>query len=105
MDILRSVLIVLSSFLVGFGLLSLAITWLAPGITDTRFFRWMLTGSRMAPTRSNRTLMALWSTVLGSYFVLSQTRHYTASYIVFAMWIPLAYMVLRSPRSPRPPGQ
>ena len=98
MEILRNVVIVLSGLLVSFGLLSLAITWLAPGIADKPFFRWMLTGSRMAPTRSNRTLMALWSAVLGLYVLLSQTRHDMASYVVFAMWIPLAYMVFRQSR-------
>jgi hypothetical protein len=103
MDILRNVLIVISGIFVGFGLISLVITWLAPGIADSQFFRRMLTGSRMAPTRSNKTLMALWSTVLGLYVLLSQTRHYTASYIAFAMWIPISYMVLRTPRS-RPEG-
>lgn len=98
MDKLGGVLIVLSGLLVCFGVVSLAITWLAPGIAGTRFFRRMLVGSRIPPTRSNKTLMALWLAVLGAYVLLSRGGYDMAGYVAVALWLPLAFLVMRSAR-------
>lgn len=94
MDILETIVIALSLFLVGFGIIALVVTWRAPELMDKPFFKWMLTG-RLPATRTNRTLVAVWGILLGSYFLLSITEQRLASYIVFAAWAPLAVLVLK----------
>ena len=94
MDILKTIVIALSVFLIAFGIIALVVAWSAPKLMDNPLFKWMLTG-RLPPTRSNRTLIAVWGILLGSYFLLSTTEQRLVSYIVFAAWAPLAVVLLK----------
>jgi len=94
MDILENIVIGNAVFLIGFGIIALATTWLAPNLIEKRFFRWMLVG-RLPPNRANCFLMALWAVLLGSYFLLSITEQRLASFIVLGAWALLAAILMK----------
>jgi len=92
---LQSIVFVLAVFLVTFGLFALIAAWASPGLLDSPFMRKLVTGNRLAPTRANQTLMGAWAMLIGGYFLLSIGGYRTLSYIAFAIWLPLAFIVLR----------
>jgi hypothetical protein len=95
MSLVQTVLVTLSSFLVLVGALGLIAAWVAPSLLDGPVLRRLITGKRLAPTRSNRTLMSLWAMLIGSYLMLSVLGYRSASLIVFAIWLPFAVFLLK----------
>ena len=95
MEILKILIAVLSSFLVLGGIVALAGTWLAPNFMDRPWIRRIVTGDRLDPSRSDRTIMSIWTILIGSYLMLSMLGQSTLSYVVFVAWLPFAFIVLK----------
>jgi hypothetical protein len=95
MSLVQTVLVTLSSFLVLVGAFGLIAAWVTPSLLDGPVLRWLITGKRLAPTRSNRTLMSLWAMLIGCQTILTVLGYRAASLIVFAIWLPFAVLVLK----------
>lgn len=89
-------------FLVAFGLVTLAMAWLAPRALDTRFMRWMLTGERLEPTRRNRVMASAGSILSGVYILLTVSRHVVLALLALVAWA-LITVLLRRARTPARP--
>ena len=103
MEWLKYTALALASFLIVFGLVALAMTWLAPRMLDTRFMRGMLTGQRLEPTRMNRTLASAGSVIFGTYIWLSIHWFVVPALLVLAVWMVIT-LLLRRARTPVPPS-
>jgi hypothetical protein len=77
------------------GATGLIAAWITPSLLERPILRWLFTGRRLAPTRSNRTLMSLWALLVGGYLMLSVLGYQTASFIILALWLPLGLLVLK----------
>ena len=95
MSFLQIIVLVLAILLSSIGLFALVSAWVFPRLLDTSSMRWLVTGRRLAPTRANQTLMGAWALLMGSFFLLSVGGYRTLSYIAFAIWLPLAFVVLK----------
>jgi hypothetical protein len=95
MDVLKAVALLLAGLVFFVGVFTLFAAWFAPKLLASPFMRRMTTGPRLDPSRANRTLMAVWSILLGVYFSLSVTGHTLAGLIVFAVWLPIGVVVIR----------
>ena len=95
MDAVQIIIVVLACSLVLVGVAALIATWFTPSLMDRPFMRTMLTGRRLRPTRSNRILMSVWTILIGLYTALSVLGYRMPSLIVFAAWVPFAYVVLK----------
>lgn len=103
MEWLKYTALFLASFLIVFGLLTLAMTWLAPRALDTRFMTGMLTGQRLEPTLRNRTLASASSVIGGTYIWLSVHWIVAPALLVLAVWM-VIILLLRRARTPAPPS-
>lgn len=95
MNTLKIITIVIAGFCVVFGFFSLIAAWFAPKLLTTPLMRWMTTGHRLTPSRSNQALMAIWSMLFGTYIVLAITGHTIISLAVFVVWLPFCFTVLK----------
>lgn len=95
MNALEAIMFLLASSCVVLGVFTLVSAWFAPKLLSTSFMKWMTTGSRLAPTRANRTLMAIWAMLIGSYLILVALRYTTLSFVVFAAWLPFGVVVVK----------
>ena len=91
---MEAALIAAGVILAGYGALALLATWRFPGWLETPLFGTYMLLGRLPPTRVNRTLMAAWSLFFGGYIALAMAGLRTASYIAFALWLPLALVVI-----------
>ncbi len=70
-----NILIALGLVLAAYGFIGLVGTWLVPAIGNSRLYgSGMLTG-RMEPTRTNRTVMSLWSLFFGACLASLSSGH------------------------------
>ena len=95
MEIARLIVMALGALIVLIGAFSLIAAWFAPNALATPFMRWMVTGRKLEPTRSNQSLMSVWSILIGTYMLAALSGHMIASMIVFVVWLPFGAMVLR----------
>jgi hypothetical protein len=96
MEWLKYTALVLATFLIAFGLVTLAMTWLAPRALDTRFMTGMLTGQRLEPTRRNRTLASAGSVIFGTYIWLSIHWFVAPALLVLAVWGVISLLLRRA---------
>lgn len=95
MNILEAVVLLLASFCVVLSVFTLVSAWFAPKLLSTPFMKWMTTGARFAPSRANRTLMAIWGILVGTYLILLALRYTMLSFVVFAAWLPFGLVVVK----------
>ena len=95
MSFLQPIVFALAIVLTSMGLFVLVSAWAFPRLLETPSMRWLVTGKRLQPTQANQVLMGAWSLLIGSYFLLSVGGFRTLSYIAFAAWLPIAFLVLR----------
>ena len=101
MDVFQILLVGFSGLLIAIGFFTLTFAWLGPRLLDSPIATRMTTGGRLSPTRSNRSLVGVWSILLGSYFLLSLTEQYSASYVAFAAWVPFGIILIQRTRKAR----
>ena len=95
METMRTIAVVLASFGVAIGIFSLIAAWFAPSLLATPFMRWLTTGRRLEPSRDNQTLMAVWSILLGAFFVLAVLGQTIPGLAVFLLWLPIGVVVFK----------
>jgi hypothetical protein len=93
MDSLEIFIVSIASLLLLSGAFSLAATWHFPQILDRPRLRLLLTGTGLPPTRSNRTIMAIWSMLFAAYLLSSTLGYPKTSFVLFFIWLPFAYLV------------
>ena len=99
MDWLKYTALAMATFLIAFGLVTLAMTWLAPRALDTRFMKGMLTGERLEPTRRNRALASAGSVVFGTYIWFTVGGLVVPALLALAAWVAIT-LLLRRARMP-----
>ena len=95
MDTIKLFVVTVSVLLLGFGACSLVAAWCAPKVLERPLMRLLITGPRLAPTRSNQSVMAVWSILFAAYMLSWVLGYRTISLIFFGLWSPFAFLVLK----------
>jgi hypothetical protein len=104
MDMLWNLALVFAGINITLGMLLLATAWLCPGALASPRMQRLTTGRRLAPTRGNRTLVAVSTIACGGYFVLFALAFDVASLALLAVWITVLAVLLRRIRGPQAIG-
>jgi hypothetical protein len=95
MEFLKTLAAASGAILIVTALIALTALWLSPGLLQRPFARWMITGKRLAPTRSNQVLMSVWAFLFGCYLLLFSLGHKVPGLIALAVWLPFGITVIK----------
>ena len=95
MDMLWNLALVFAGINITLGMFLLATAWLCPGALASPRMQRLTTGRRLAPTRGNRTLVAVSAIACGGYFVLFALSFHAASLALLAVWLSVLAVLLR----------